>query len=156
MMRKTILLLLLTLSLLEAQTFTKRGILGVWELSSKDMKSYTTFGTESSSKWGSVYTLIFNRHGLVKNKTTGAVYNYEIINHKLKIYKTHTYSNNYKVKDKRHYDLWRTTSSYEGCMLAKIEVKKLSGIYKKKKPYKWCKVAEFPQTVEYTTQDFKF
>ena len=86
-MKTIILSLILSFtSLLQAQSFSKHNILGVWEVSSKNLNGFTTFGKDFSKTRGEAYTLVFNKKGLVKNKTTGSIYNYEIINHQLKIY----------------------------------------------------------------------
>jgi len=143
-LKKLILMTLLLSIILQAQSFTKDNILGVWELSSKKLNGFTSFGKEFSENRGESYTLVFNKKGLVKNVTTGAIYNYEIINGNLRIYQTKIYNNNYKVKDTRHYDLWTIDGSYEGCILAKIKVKKMMGYYRKE-GYRFCKLEEYPQ-----------
>jgi hypothetical protein len=155
-MKNLILVILLSFTtLLQAQSFSKNNILGVWEVSSKKLNGFTTFGKEFSKNRGEVYTLIFNKQGLVKNATTGSIYNYTIINGNLKIYQTKTYKHNYKIKDKRHYDLWAISGSYEGCNLAKIKVKKLTGYYRKD-GYKWCKVQDYPHPTFNNIEDFNF
>lgn len=154
-MKTLILMILLSINSLFAQSFTQHNILGVWEVSSKKPNGFTTFGKDFSTNRGEVYTLIFNKRGLVKNQTTGSIYNYEIINSNLKIYQTKTYKNDYKVKDKRHYDLWAFSGSFENCSIAKITEKKLTGYYRKE-GYKWCKVQNHPRTTFYTNEDFDF
>jgi len=156
-MKNLILAILLSFTtLLQAQSFSKNNILGVWEVSSKKIQGFTSFGKDFSSKnRGEVYTLIFNKQGLVKNATTGSIYNYTIINGNLKIYQTKTYKYNYKIKDKKHYDLWAISGSYEGCNLAKIKVKKLTGYYRKD-GYKWCKVQDYPHPTFNNIEDFNF
>ena len=156
-MYKFILIVLLSFSsLLQAQSFSKNSILGVWEVSSKKLNGFTTFGKEFSATRGESYILIFNNQGLVKNKTTGSIYNYEIINHQLKIYQTKTYKYNYKKKDKKHYDLWAITGDYENCSVAKIVKKRITGYFRKgKSSYKWCKIQDYPQpTIK--SEDFNF
>jgi len=141
-------------SLLQAQSFSKNNILGVWEVSSKKMQGFTSFGKEFSTTRGQSYILIFNKHGFVKNKTTGSIYNYEIINGKLKIYQTKIYKNNYKIKDKKHYDLWAMSGCFENCSVAKIVKKKLTGYYRKD-GYKFCKIQNYPQPT-FRSEEFKF
>jgi len=142
-------------TLLQAQSFSKNNILGVWEVSSKKLNGFTTFGKDFSKNRGEVYTLIFNKKGLVKNATTGSIYNYTIINGNLKIYQTKTYKYNHKIKDKKHYDLWAMSGSYEGCNLAKIKVKKLTGCYRKE-GYKFCKIEDYPQPTFRSSEDYNF
>jgi len=155
-MKAIILSLILSFTtLLQAQSFSKNNILGVWEVSSKKIEGFTSFGKNFSTNRGLPYILIFNKQGLVKNKTTGSIYNYEIINGNLKIYQTKTYKYNYKIKDKKHYDLWAISGSYEGCNLAKIKVKKLTGYYRKE-AYKWCKVQDYPHPTFNSKEDFNF
>jgi hypothetical protein len=127
----------------------------VWEVSSKTIHGFTTFGKDFSKHRGESYTLIFNKKGLVKNATTGSIYNYEVINGNLKIYQTKTYKNNYKIKDKRHYDLWAMSGSYEGCSLAKIKVKKLTGFYRKE-GYRFCKIEDYPQPIFSSSEEYNF
>ena len=155
-MKTIILLLMLSFTtLLQAQSFSKNNILGVWEVSSKKLNGFTSFGKEFSKNRGEAYTLIFNKRGLVKNTTTNSIYNYEIINHQLKIYQTKkTYKYNYKKKDKKHYDLWAISGSFENCSVAKIVKKKLTGYYRKD-GYKWCKVQNYPQPT-FKSEDFNF
>jgi len=155
-MKNLILVILLSFTtLLQAQSFSKNNILGVWEVSSKKLNGFTTFGKEFSKNRGEAYTLIFNKKGLVKNATTGSIYNYTIINGNLKIYQTQTYKYNHEIKDKKHYDLWAISGSYEGCNLAKIKVKKLTGYYRKD-GYKWCKVQDYPHPTFNNIEDFNF
>jgi len=154
-MKTIILSLILSFTtLLQAQSFSKNNILGVWEVSSKKLNGFTSFGKEFSKNRGESYTLIFNKKGLVKNATTGTIYNYEILNGNLKIYQTKIYKNNYKIKDKKHYDLWAITGSFENCSVAKIMKKKLTGYYRKD-GYKFCKIQNYPQPT-FKSEDFKF
>ena len=154
-MKTIILSLILSFTtILQAQSFSKNNILGVWEVSSKKMQGFTSFGKEFSTTRGQSYILIFNKQGLVKNKTTGSIYNYEIINHQLKIYQTKIYKYNLKKKDKKHYDLWTITGDYENCSLAKVVKKKLTGYYRKD-GYKWCKIQNYPQPT-FKSEDFNF
>ena len=154
-MKNLILVILLSFTtLLQAQSFSKNNILGVWEVSSKKMHGFTSFGKEFSTTRGQSYILIFNKHGFVKNKTTGSIYNYEIINGKLKIYQTKTYKYNHKIKDKKHYDLWAITGDFENCSVAKIVKKNLTGFYHKD-GYKFCKIQDYPQPI-FMSEDFKF
>jgi len=155
-MKNLILVILLSYTtLLQAQSFSKHNILGVWEVSSKKLNGFTTFGKDFSKNRGEAYTLIFNKKGLVKNATTGTIYNYEIINGNLKIYQTKTYKNNYKIKDKRHYDLWAMGGSFENCNVAKIIKKKMIG-YHHKDGYKWCKIEDYPQPTFRSSEDYNF
>ncbi len=154
-MKNLILVILLSFTtLLQSQSFSKNNILGVWEVSSKKMQGFTSFGKEFSTTRGQSYILIFNKHGFVKNKTTGSIYNYEIINGKLKIYQTKTYKYNHKIKDKKHYDLWAITGDFENCSVAKIVKKNLTGFYHKD-GYKFCKIQDYPQPI-FRSEDFKF
>jgi len=153
-MKKAILLFLLSFTLY-AQAYTTKNIVGVWEVSSLKLNGFTSFGHEFSKKRGEVYTLVFNKTGQVKNQTTKTVYNYEIVNNQLKIYQTKTYKNNYKIKDKRHYDLWKISGIYENCYTSNIVKKKIPGYYRKE-GYKWCKIQEYPQSVSTTTQNYNF
>jgi len=150
-----LLIFLSTATLVHAQSFSKHNILGVWEVSSKKLNGFTSFGKEFSRDRGEVYTLIFNRSGHVKNRTTGTIYNYEIIKGQLKIYQTKVYKNNYTIKDKRHYDLWAMAGSFENCNIAKIVKKKIPGYYRKD-GYKWCKTENFPQPTVTSSENYKF
>ena len=154
-MKNLIIMILLSITTLYAQSFNKHNILGVWEVSSLKSNGFTTFGKEFSTNRGEVYTLIFNKKGLVKNITTDTIYNYEIINGNLKIYQTKTYKNNYKVVNKKRYDLWELSGNFENCKKAKIIKKKFTGYYRKE-GYKWCKIQNHPRTVFYGSEDFKF
>ena len=155
-MKNLILVILLSFTtLLQAQSFSKNNILGVWEVSSKKLNGFTTFGKDFSKNRGEVYTLIFNKKGLVKNVTTGSIYNYTIINGNLKIYQTKTYKYNHKIKDKKHYDLWAMSGSYEGCNFAKIKVKKLTG-YFRKEDYRFCKIEDYPHPTFDSSKEYNF
>lgn len=155
-MKNLILMILLSMSSLYAQSFTKHNILGVWEVSSKKLNGFTVFGKDFSKTRGEAYTLIFSKNNKVKNKTTGEIYHYEIINGQLKIYQSKTYgSNNYQVKQKNKYDLFSMSGTFEGCKVVKITKKKITGYYRKD-GYKWCKVQDYPKATFYTNEDFKF
>ena len=153
-MKKIILLFLLSL-ILNAQSFTSKNILGEWEVSSLKFNGFTSFGKEFSTNRGEVYSLVFNKQGFVKNITTNSVYNYEIINHKLKIYQTKIYRYGNYVKDKKHYDLWKISGTFENCYKSKIIKKKMTGSYRKD-GYKWCKVQEYPQPISTTIVNYNF
>jgi len=155
-MNKLLLLLFLSLTIY-AKPYTKQSILGVWEVSSKKINGFTTFGKDFSTTRGESYILVFNKKGLVKNKNTGSIYNYEIIQGKLKIYETKTYRNNYKVKDKVRFDLWEMSAYFENCPTAKIITKKMMGYYNKKRAYKWCKIEDYPQaTFQTDIENYRF
>ena len=156
-MKTIFLMLLLSISsLLQAQSFTQNNILGVWEVSSLKENGFTMFGKDNNSKTrGKAYTLVFNKQGLVKNKNTGTIYNYEIINGQLKIYETKIYKYNGKIKDKRHFDLWAISGTFEGCQVAKITTKKLTGFYQKN-GYKFCKIESYPIPTYTSKKDYDF
>lgn len=155
-MKTTILMILLSITtLLQAESFSKNNILGVWEISSKKLNGFTIFGKEFSSNRGEAYKLLFNKNGFVKNANNGSIYNYEIVKGELKIYETKTYKNNYKVQDKKNFDIWVLSGNFEGCNLAKITIKKLPGYYRKD-AYKWCKVENYPKATFYTNEDYDF
>ena len=154
-MRTLILTLLLT-TVLFGQSFNKRSILGVWEISSVKTNGFVSFGTEIGKERREVWTLMFNRHGRLKVQETGKVYNFEIVSGKLKIYETKVYKNGYKVKRKNRYDLMEMTGRLEGCHVVKTTVKKLTGI-KKKQGFKMCKIEEMPTpTYQRGIEDYKF
>ena len=137
-----------------AGEFTKSGLVGVWEVSSKDPNGFVTFGKDFTTRRGESFTLVFNRRGKVKNATTGTLYDYEVVNGKLKIYQTKSYRDGYRIKDKRHYDLWAMDGLYEGCSVAKVVKKKMVGFYDEE-GYKWCKIQDAPRpTVESYDYDF--
>lgn len=152
-MKKTLLLILVSLTLY-AESYTRQAILGVWEVSSLKLNGFPAFGKEFSKERGEVYTLLFSQNNKVKNKNTGTIYNYKIVGGNLKIYQTKTYKNNYQVKDKKHFDLWKISGSFENCYKSKIIKKKIPGYYRKE-CYKWCKVQDYPQAT-YTTQEYNF
>ena len=157
-MKTIFLMLLLSISsLLQAQSFTQNNILGVWEVSSLKLNGFTMFGKDNNSKTrGKAYTLVFNKQGLVKNKNTGTIYNYEIIDGgQLKVYQTKTYRNNYKIKDKRHYDLMAMSGTFEGCQVVKVITKRITGHFRKE-GYLWCKVQNYPQKIILNTEDYDF
>ncbi|WP_418641034.1 hypothetical protein [Sulfurimonas sp. ST-27] len=146
-MNKVIITMIILLNgLVYADSYSKKNILGVWEVSSVKPNGFVSFGKEFSKTRGEIYTLSFNKRGEVKNKTTNTVYNYEVVNGNLKIYPTKTYKKNYKIKDKRHYDLWKISKNYENCYQANIVQKKIPGYYRKN-GYKWCKVQEYPKII---------
>ena len=155
-MKTLILMILLSISSLYAQSFTKNNVLGVWEVSAKnDLRGFAVFGKDFSTTRGLAYTLIFSKNNKVKNKTTGEIYHYEILkNNQLKIYKIKTYKN-YKKRDNIHYDIFKISKSFENCQLIKITKKKITGYYRKE-GYKWCKVQDYPKATFYTNEDFKF
>jgi len=154
-MKNLIFTILISAINLNAQVFTKDNILGVWEVSSIKPHGFTSFGKEFSKNRSEAYTLLFNRHGFVKNKTTNTIYNYELINNQLFIYQTKTYRNNYQVKNKKRFDLWQISGTFENCYKAKIKTKRIGGYYNKK-GYRWCKIQEIAKPIIYSKEDFNF
>nr|WP_321267745.1 hypothetical protein [uncultured Sulfurimonas sp.] len=155
-MKNLILMILLSFITLYAQSFNNHNILGVWEVSSLKLNGFTTFGKDNSKNRGEAYTLIFSKNNKVKNKTTGTIYNYEILNNgQLEIYKIKTYKSNYKMRDNIHYDTFKTSGTFENCQVVKITKKKITGYYRKE-GYKWCKVQDYPKATFYVSEDYDF
>ncbi len=87
---------------------------------------------------------------------TSEVYNYEVIKGQLKIYDTKIYRNDYRVKRKNRYDLFKIIGSFEGCRLVKLVKKKIPG-YNPKRDLKMCKIANLPQsTYQESISKYKF
>lgn len=141
---KYITLLLFTLISLQAQNFNKQNLLGTWEISSAKLNKAVAFGNYIGKQRNEVLELLFNPQGQMKVVKTGEVYNYEVLQGQLKIYDTKVYGNNYKVKRKNRYDLFKIIGSYEGCSLVKLMKKKIPG-YNPKRDLKMCKTANYPQ-----------
>lgn len=141
---KLLLLTLLAIISLNAQSFSKQKILGTWEVSSAKLNKSIAFGNYIGKKRNEVLTLLFNPQGQMKVVQTGEVYNYETVQGQLKIYETESYRNNYKVKRKNRYDLFKVIGSYEGCNLVKLMKKKIPG-YNPKRDLKMCKISNYPQ-----------
>jgi len=154
-MRFLLVSILLTLSL-HAQNFTQHSLLGVWKISSTKANGFISFGKDIGKQRREAWTLIFNREGRLKVQETGSVYNYEVVKGKLKIYMTRVAYNGYVTKRKNQYDLMKITGRYEGCLVVKTEVKKITGI-KKKDGFKMCKLEEMPvPTYQRGIEDYKF
>lgn len=141
---KFITLLLLTLLILQAQNFTKKTILGSWELSSAKLNKTVSFGNYIGKQRNGTLELLFNTRGQIKVVETGDIYNYEVVQGQLKIYETKIYKNDYRVKNKNRYDLLKIVGDIEGCPVVKIVKKKLPG-YKSRYDLKMCKLANYPQ-----------
>jgi len=139
-----LLLLLLTLfASLHSQNFSKRLLLGTWELSSVKLNATISFGKYLGKQRGEILELVFTPQGSLKVLNNGDVYNYEIVSGTLKIYETKVYKNNYKVKNKNRYDLFKIVGNFEGCKEIKIVKKKIPG-YTSRNNLKMCKIAKFP------------
>ena len=153
---KLLISLFLLFASLQAQNFTKQSLLGEWELSSIKLNSTVAFGKYLGKQRGETLQLLFNPQGLMKVLTTGDVYNYEVIQGQLKIYETKVYKNNYKVKQKNRYDLFKIVGNAEGCQEVKITKKKIPG-YKSRNNLKMCKISNYPQpTYQRNITDYKF
>ncbi|MEA3522969.1 MAG: hypothetical protein U9R50_08325 [Campylobacterota bacterium] len=153
---KTIILLLFTLSLLQAQNFTKQNLLGKWELSSAKSNKPVAFGNYIGKERNEVIELLFNPQGQLKIVKTNEIYNYEVVHGQLKIYDTKVYRGNYQVKRKNRYDLFKIIGPYEGCSLVKLMKKKIPG-YNPKRDLKMCKVSNYPQpTYQENISKYKF
>ena len=151
-----LLMSLLLISTLQAQSFSQRSMLGVWKISSVKANGFVSFGKDLGRNRGEVWTLIFNREGRLKVENTGRVYNYEIVGGKLKIYMTRVSSTGYVSKRKNQYDLMEITGRYEGCYVVKTVVKKINGV-KRKEGFKMCKFEEIPTpTYNRGIQDYRF
>ena len=151
------LLLLITLtSIIYAQSFSKQTLLGEWELSSAKLNSAVFFGRYVSKHRNSTLTLLFNKTGFLKVAQTGEVYNYEVVQGQLKIYETKVYKNNYKVKRKNQYDLFKIVSHVDSCLEVKLTKKKIPG-YKPNRNLKMCKLSNFPEpTYQESVSKYKF
>ena len=153
---KLFLSLLFIYASLQAQSFSKQNLLGSWELSSVKLNSTVAFGKYLGKQRGETLQLLFNPQGLMKVTSTGDVYNYEVIQGELKIYETKVYRNNYEVKQKNRYDLFKIVANAEGCKEVKITQKKIPG-YKSRNNLKMCKVASYPTpTYQSNVTDYKF
>jgi len=141
---KYLLILLLSLSTIQAQNFSKRNLLGTWELSSAKLNQTVAFIKYIGKERNEVLELLFNPQGQMKIVKTGEVYNYEVVQGELKIYETKVYKNNYIVKRKNQYDLFKIIGSLEGCRLVKLMKKKIPG-YNPKRDLKMCKISNYPQ-----------
>lgn len=153
---KLITILLLTLISLQAQNFTKQNLLGMWEISSAKINKSVAFGNYIGKERNEVLELLFNPQGLMKIVKTGEVYNYEVVQGQLKIYETEVYRNNYKIKRKNRYDLFKIIGSIEGCKRVKLMKKKIPG-YNPKRDLKMCKTSNLPQpTYQESITKYKF
>ncbi len=139
-----LLLIFFTLTFtLQANSFTKAKLLGSWELTSAKINHSVSFGTRIGKERNEVLTLLFNKTGRLKVLPDNDVYNYEVINGELKIYDTVVYKNDYRVKRKSRYDLFKIIGTVEGCQLVKVIKKKIPGL-KSGTDLKMCKTAEYP------------
>ena len=153
---KLIVSLLLILSFIQAQDFTKADLLGSWEISSKKLNRTVSFGKYIGKERNGVLHLLFNPQGQLKLVETGDVYNYEVENGQLKMYEIKVYRNDYRVKSKKYYDLLKIKGEFEGCHVVRIVKKKMPG-YKSKYDYKMCKISNYPQaTYQENISKYKF
>jgi len=153
---KYLFLLFLTLATLQAQNFSKNTLLGLWELSSVKLNATVAFGKYLGKQRGETLELAFNPQGRVKVLSTGDVYNYEVQNGELKIYETKVYKNNYKVKNRYRYDLFKIVANFEGCKEVKVVKKKIPG-YTSRYNLKMCKISNLPQaTYHENISKYKF
>ena len=141
-----ILLLLFIFTIIQAQSFSKRTLLGTWELSSSKTNATVAFGKYIGKKRNEVLILRFNPQGLLRLEQIGDVYNYEVIDGKLKIYETKVYRNNYQIKRKNRYDLFTVIGSVDGCLRVKVTKKKIPG-YTSRNDLKMCKVSSYPNPI---------
>ena len=153
---KQLLLLLLTLVTLQAQNFSKHSLEGSWTLSSAKLNNFVAFGTYIGTQRSEVLELAFNAEGRVKVLPIGDVYNYEVINGQLKIYESKFYTNNYEVKNKNRYDLFKIVGTVDGCQEVKVMKKKIPG-YTSRNNLKMCKTANLPQpTYQESISKYRF
>lgn len=153
---KQLLLICLTLATLQAQSFSKQRLLGLWELSSSKLNSSVSFGKYLGKTRNEVLTLRFNPQGLMKVDTTGDVYNYEVISGQLKIYDSKIYRNNYIVKRKSRYDLFKIVGNVDGCLRVKVMKKKIPG-YTSRNDLKMCKISPYPRpTYQDNISNYRF
>ncbi len=151
---RLLLALIFALNLAQAQSFSKQRLLGSWELSSAKINRTVAFAKYIGKERNEALELVFNKRGQMKIPKTGEVFNYEVIQGKLKIYETKVYRNNYQIKQKNRYDLLKIIGNVEGCQLVKIVKKKIPG-YKSRHDLKMCKIANYPQPT-YQTDILKY
>jgi len=137
-------IILMAILSLQAQSFSKQRLLGSWEISSAKINKTVAFGNYIGKERNEVLELLFNPQGQMKVVKTGEIYNYEVVGGQLKIYDTKIYGNDYRVKRKNRYDLFKIIGSYEGCKLVKLMKKKIPG-YNPKRDLKMCKISNMPQ-----------
>ena len=118
----------------------------MWEISSAKLNKTVAFGNYIGKERNEVLELLFNPQGQMKVVKTNEVYNYEVIQGQLKIYDTKVYRNDYRVKRKNRYDLFKIIGSFEGCKLVKLMKKKIPG-YNPKRDLKMCKISNMPQPI---------
>jgi hypothetical protein len=128
----------------------------MWELSSVELNLTVAFGTYIGKKRGEILKLVFNPQGRLKVLNTGDIYNYEIDDGELKIYQTKVYRDNYKIKSKYRYDLFKIVKTFEGCKEVKVTKKKIPG-YTSRYNLKMCKISNIPQpTYQESISTYRF
>jgi hypothetical protein len=151
-----VLLSILIISAIHAQSFSKEMLLGSWELSSVNLNSTVSFGKYHGKQRGEILELVFNPQGRIRVLNTNDVYNFEIEDGQLKIYETKVYKNSYKVKYKYRYDLFKIVGDFEGCKEIKVAKKKIPG-YTSRYHLKMCKISNLPQpTYKEEISKYKF
>ena len=141
---RTLFIALLLFNNLFGAGFSKHMLLGSWEISSSKSNSFVSFGKYIGTKRNETLQLLFNPRGFVKVVETGDVYNYEVENHKLKIYETRVTRHGYQIRYKNRYDLFQIIGSVDGCLKIKVVKKKIQGL-RPKEALKMCKISNYPR-----------
>ena len=147
-MMKKILALLVLSSYLFSYDFTYKNILGAWIVEPYKENKTISFGTYIGKYRNETITLFFNRRGMLKVQETGDVYNYEIIDNDLKIYKTKMYKHGFSKKLKKKYQLLRLVKRDGICFRMKVIKSKMPNSYVKKDGVRICKIRNYPIQVD--------
>jgi hypothetical protein len=143
-----ILIFLVFLSSLYAQSFSKELLLGEWEISVARLHRTISFLRYIGDSRDEVLKLYFNQRGKLKVMPINQVYNYEVVDGKLKIYEIKKTASGYIYYAKNQYDLFEIVGNYESCLKVKLIKKKIPGL-KKRYDYKMCKISNISKPVYY-------
>jgi len=148
--------LFFVLSTLQAQSFSKRLLLGSWEVSSIKQNASVAFGHYIGRERGEALEVVFNQRGRMQVLKSGEVYDYKIVNGTLKIFEVKTYGKNYRVTNKHRYDIFKIVGRADGCFEVKVLKKKIAGL-RSRRNLQMCKMANIPQPTYQESKDrYKF
>ena len=142
-MKKMVFLITMTAYLFGFQ-INLQLITGEWVIEGYKPNQTIYFADYIGKKRNETLTLFFNRRGKVKVIETGKIYNYEITNGKLKVYKSRFYGNNHEVKERSRYNLLTFTPLPDGCYRMKTVVQKMPLSISRKEGVKICKTSNYP------------
>lgn len=147
-------ILLISLFFTLSFSMNYKTIQGEWRVESYKFNGFVSFANTIGKQRNDTLTLLFNKSGKLKVLETNNVYDYEIINDNLKIYKVKTYGDNFVKRLEHKYSLLSFTKEHNFYKVKTLK-NKISG-YTPSYDLKFTKMNNMPAPVIATQHNYNF